>query len=188
MVKDLKGVLAALDAQEPGSLLGLRETQWVDAKSGPYQLADPKAVEELTKDVAAFANGGGGVIVIGVATRPDHDEEVLAHIVGVDPAAVNVDQIRKLIRQRITPAPRGVRIGWSGADGERVLFIDVPAQAVDTLFVVPAPVGKPGSPRTDTVAVPMRDGDSTYWLPRSEIQQLLSAGVRALGMPTAQAL
>ncbi|MFB8000328.1 helix-turn-helix domain-containing protein [Streptomyces sp. NPDC056002] len=188
MVKDLKGVLAALDAQEPGSLLGLRETQWVDAKSGPYQLADPKAVEELTKDVAAFANGGGGVIVIGVATRPDHDEEVLAHIVGVDPAAVNVDQIRKLIRQRITPAPRGVRIGWSGADGERVLFIDVPAQAVDTLFVVPAPVGKPGSPRTDTVAVPMRDGDSTYWLPRSEIQQLLSAGVRASGMPTAQAL
>ncbi|MFE9679772.1 helix-turn-helix domain-containing protein [Streptomyces sp. NPDC006259] len=188
MVKDLKGVLAALDAQEPGSLLGLRETQWVDAKSGPYQLADHKAVEELTKDVAAFANGGGGVIVIGIATRPDHDEEVLAHIVGVDPAAVNVDQIRKLIRQRITPAPRGVRIGWSGADGERVLFIDVPAQAVDTLFVVPAPVGKPGSPRTDTVAVPMRDGDSTYWLPRSEIQQLLSAGVRALGMPTAQAL
>ncbi|WP_436735643.1 RNA-binding domain-containing protein [Streptomyces sp. BBFR102] len=164
-------------AGRPGAGLSARIARgpWVDAKSGPYQLADPKAVEELTKDVAAFANGGGGVIVIGIATRPDHDEEVLAHIVGVDPAAVNVDQIRKLIRQRITPAPRGVRIGWSGADGERVLFIDVPARAVDTLFVVPAPVGKPGSPRTDTVAVPMRDGDSTYWLPRSEIQQLRSA-------------
>ncbi len=53
---------------------------------------------------------------------------------------------------------------------------------------MPAPVGKPGSPRTDTVAVPMRDGDSTLWLPRTEMQQLLSAGVRASGMPTAQAL
>ncbi|WP_435057828.1 RNA-binding domain-containing protein [Streptomyces sp. bgisy060] len=188
MVKDLKVVLAALDAQEPGSLVGLRETQWLDAKSGPYRLADPKAVEELTKDVAAFANGGGGVIVIGIATRLEQDEEVLDHIVGFDPAAVNVDQIRKLLRQRIVPAPRGVRVGWSGGDGERVAFIDVPAQAADTLFVVPAPVGKPGSPRTDTVAVPMRDGDSTYWLPRTEIQQLLSAGVRASGMPTAQAL
>ncbi|WP_328965587.1 RNA-binding domain-containing protein [Streptomyces virginiae] len=188
MPKDLKSALAALDAHEPVSLLGLRETQWIDAKAAPYQLANPKAVEELAKDVAAFANGGGGVIVIGIATRPEHDEEVLDHIVGVDPAAVNVDQIRKLIRQWITPAPRGVRIGWSGADGERVLFIDVPAQAVDTLFVVPAAVGKPGSPRTDTVAVPMRDGDSTHWLPRTEIQQLLSAGVRASGMPTAQAL
>ncbi|MFE6684267.1 hypothetical protein [Streptomyces sp. NPDC057729] len=188
MPTDLKNALAALDAQEPLSLLGLRETQWLDAKGGPYQLANPRSVEELAKDVAGFANGGGGLIVIGIATRLEHDEEVLDHIVEVDPAAVNLDQIRKLIRQWITPAPRGVRVGWSGGDGKRVAFIDIPAQAVDTLFVVPAPVGKPGSPRTDTVAVPMRDGDSTRWLPRTEIQQLLSAGVRASGMPTAQAL
>ncbi|MFB6947468.1 hypothetical protein ACFWGL_42080 [Streptomyces sp. NPDC060286] len=188
MPTDLKNALAALDAQEPLSLLGLRETQWLDAKGGPYQLANPRSVEELAKDVAGFANGGGGLIVIGIATRLEHDEEVLDHIVEVDPAAVNLDQIRKLIRQWITPAPRGVRVGWSGGDGERVAFIDIPAQAVDTLFVVPAPVGKPGSSRTDTIAVPMRDGDSTRWLPRTEIQQLLSAGVRASGMPTAQAL
>ncbi|WP_331731301.1 RNA-binding domain-containing protein [Streptomyces sp. NBC_00073] len=185
---ELKGALGALDAHEPVSLLGLRETQWLDAKAAPYQLANPRSVEELAKDVAAFANGGGGLIVIGIATRLEHDEEVLDHIVEVAPAAVNLDQIRKLIRQWITPAPRGVRVGWSGGDGERVAFIDIPAQAVDTLFVVPAPVGKPGSPRTDTVAVPMRDGDSTHWLPRTEIQQLLSAGVRASGMPTAKAL
>lgn len=188
VLNDLKSALAALEAHRPRSLLGLRETQWLDAKSGPYQLADPKAVEELTKDVAAFANGGGGVVVIGITTRLEHDEEVLDDVVGLDPTAVNVDQIRKLIRQRITPAPRGVRVGWSGADGEQVLFIDIPAQAADTLFVLPAPVGKPGATRPDTVAVPMRDGDSTYWLPRGEIQQLLSAGIRASGMPTAQAL
>ncbi|MDT0616574.1 AlbA family DNA-binding domain-containing protein, partial [Streptomyces lancefieldiae] len=130
MLNDLKSALAALEAHQPGSLLGLRETQWLDAKSGPYQLADPKAVEELTKDVSAFANGGGGVIIVGIATRVEHDAEVLDHIVGLDPTAVNVDQIRKLIRQRITPTPRGVRVGWSGADSERVLFIEVPAPGV----------------------------------------------------------
>ncbi|MFE2944911.1 RNA-binding domain-containing protein [Streptomyces sp. NPDC059255] len=188
MPTDVKSALAALDSHEPLLLLGLRETQWLDAKGGPYQLANPRSVEELAKDVAAFANGGGGLIVIGIATRLEHDEEVLDRIVGVDPAAVNLDQILKLIRQWITPAPRGVRVGWSGGDGERVAFISIPAQAVDTLFVVPAPVGKHGSSRTDTVAVPMRDGDSTHWLPRTEIQQLLSAGVRASGMPTAKAL
>ncbi|MFG3001326.1 RNA-binding domain-containing protein [Streptomyces sp. NPDC048340] len=102
-------------------MLGLRETQWLDAKSGPYQLADRRAVEELAKDVSAFANGGGGVIVIGIATRLEHDEEVLDHIVGVDPTAVNLDQIRKLIRQWITPAPRGVRVGWSG--GGRIVRV-----------------------------------------------------------------
>ncbi|MEU7073018.1 RNA-binding domain-containing protein [Streptomyces narbonensis] len=185
---DLTSALAALDAQEPGSLLGIRETQWLDAKAAPYQLADPKAVEELSKDVAAFANGGGGVIVVGIATRLEHDEEVLDHVVGLDPAAVNVDQIRKLIRQRVSPAPRGVRVGWSGAEDGRVLFIDVPAQTDHALFAVPAPVGKPGAPRQETIAVPMRDGDSTHWLPRAELVQLLSAGVRASGVPTAQAL
>ncbi|MGW4234799.1 AlbA family DNA-binding domain-containing protein [Streptomyces sp. NPDC004980] len=182
MLKDLKSALAALDAHAPGSLLGLRETQWLDAKRVPYQLADPKASEELAKDVGAFANTGGGVI--GIVTRPEQEEEVLDRITGVDPAAVNFDQIRKLVRQRITPSPRGVRVDWSGRDGERVVFIEAPAQAADTLFVVPAPVGKHGSPRADTVAVPMRDGDSTHWLPRTDIQQLLSAGARASGMPT----
>ncbi|MGX1516481.1 hypothetical protein RKD44_007769 [Streptomyces collinus] len=132
---------------------------------------------------------GGGVIVVGIATRLEHDEEVLDQVVGVEPAAVNVDQIRKLIRQRVSPAPRGVRVGWSGGEGdERVLFIEIPAQTDHALFAVPAAVGKSGAARLDTVAVPMRDGDSTYWLPRAEIVQLLSAGVRALGMPTAQAL
>ncbi|MFD3538420.1 RNA-binding domain-containing protein [Streptomyces sp. NPDC058662] len=57
------------------SLLGLCETQWLDVKGGPYQLANPRSVEELAKDVAAFANGGGGLIVIGIATRLEHDEE-----------------------------------------------------------------------------------------------------------------
>ncbi|MGW0669905.1 AlbA family DNA-binding domain-containing protein [Streptomyces sp. NPDC002746] len=187
MPTDLKSALAALDAQEPLLLLGLRETQWLDAKGGPYRLANPRSVEDLAKDVAAFANGGG-LIVIGIATRPERDEEVLDRIVEVDPASVNLDQIRKLIRQWITPAPRGVRVGWSGGEGERVVFIDIPEQAVNTLFVVPAPVGKAGSSRTDTVAVPMRDGDGTHWLPRTEIQQLLAAGVRATGMPAAKAL
>ncbi|MFF1569806.1 helix-turn-helix domain-containing protein [Streptomyces sp. NPDC058293] len=68
MPTDLKSALAALDAHEPLSLLGLRETQWLDAKGGPYQLANPRSVEELAKDVAAFANVGGGLIVIGIAT------------------------------------------------------------------------------------------------------------------------
>lgn len=61
MVYDSKSALAELEAHRPGSLLGLRETQWLDAKKAPYRVADdPKAVEELSKDVAAFANGAAG--------------------------------------------------------------------------------------------------------------------------------
>lgn len=186
---NLTGALAALDTHQPDALLGLRESQWIDVKKQPYQLSAPAVAEEFAKDVAAFANAGGGVIVLGIATRPEHGAEILDQVLGVDPAAVNGDQIRKTLLQRITPAVRGIRIGWSGREDEpQVAFIHIPTQAPGQLFVVAAPTGKNGSPRPDTVAVPIRDGDGTHWLPRAEIQQLLAAGVRASGMPTSQAL
>ncbi|MEV4333646.1 RNA-binding domain-containing protein [Streptomyces sp. NPDC049597] len=186
---NLAGALAALDAHHPDALLELRESQWIDAKKQPYQLSAPAVAEEFAKDVAAFANGGGGVIVIGIATRPERGEEILDHIVGVDPDAVSPDQVRKVLLQRITPAVRGLRIGWSGPDdGQRVAFLHIPVQAPGQLFVVAAPTGKNGAPRPDTVAVPIRDGDGTHWLPRTEVQQLLAAGVKASGMPTPEAL
>lgn len=62
---DLDAVRAALRAHDPAALLELSEGQWLDAKGAPYELRDPRAVEELAKDVAAFANGGGGILVIG---------------------------------------------------------------------------------------------------------------------------
>ncbi|MFI5690061.1 helix-turn-helix domain-containing protein [Streptomyces sp. NPDC051636] len=186
---DLEAVRAALRAQKPALLLEQPEGQWLDAKTVPYELRDPRAVEELAKDICGFANGGGGVLVLGIATRLVGDEEILDQIIPVDRASVDRDQIRKLIRARITPSPRGVSVEWSDdQQGARVLFIDVHAQEENCLFVVAAPVGKPGTPRTDTVAVPVREADGTHWLPRTEIQRLLSAGVAASGMPTAEAL
>ncbi|MFD8733670.1 RNA-binding domain-containing protein [Streptomyces sp. NPDC059618] len=192
MPTDLMSVLAVLDCHEPGSLLELRETRWLDAKAAPYRLGeDPLAAEELARDVAALANGGGGVIVIGIATRTDDDGKVLDRIVGVGPEAVDAGQVRELLHARITPAPHGVRIGWSGdgnSDDGRVVFIHVPEQAPGTLFVVAGPTGQPGARRADTVAVPVRDNDGTRWLTHTGIQALLSAGIRASGVSTAQAL
>jgi len=78
---------------------------------------------------------------------------------------------------------------WSdNRQGSCVAYIDIPEQAGDCLFVVAAPVGKPGTPSATTVAVPMREADGTHWLPRTEIQRLLSAGIAASGLPTGQAL
>ncbi|MER5376238.1 RNA-binding domain-containing protein [Streptomyces sp. NPDC002553] len=186
---DLEAVRAALRAQKPDLLLEQPEGQWLDAKTVPYELREPRAVEELAKDVCAFANGGGGVLVLGIGTRLVDDVEILDRIIPVDRASVDRDQIRKLIRAHITPAPRGVSVEWSDdQQGCRVLYIDVPAQQANTLFVVAAPVGKHGAPRTDTVAVPVREADGTHWLPRTEIQRLLSQGVAASGMPTAETL
>ncbi|MER5917206.1 RNA-binding domain-containing protein [Streptomyces sp. NPDC001982] len=186
---DLDAVRAALRVHDPAALLELPEGQWLDAKSAPYELRDPHAVEELAKDVAAFANGGGGILVVGITTRLEQGLEILDKVSSVDRSAVNLDQWRKLIREHVTPAPRGTRVEWSDdGQGARVVYIDVPAQDPGCLFVVAAPVGKKGAPRTDTVAVPVREADGTHWLPRTELQRLLSNAVAASGMPTAQAL
>ncbi|WGD45134.1 AlbA family DNA-binding domain-containing protein [Streptomyces cathayae] len=186
---DLEAVRAALRAQKPDLLLEQPEGQWLDAKKKPYELREPRAVEELAKDVCAFANGGGGVLVLGIGTRVVDDVEILDRFIPVERASVDRDQIRKLIRAHITPAPRGISVEWSGdQQGCRVLYIDIPVQQAGILFVVAAPVGKPGAPRTDTVAVPVREADGTHWLARTEIQRLLSAGVAASGMPTAETL
>lgn len=186
---DLEAARAALRAHTPAALLELHEGQWLDAKTAPYELRDPHGVEELAKDVAAFANGGGGIIVVGIATRLEHGREILDKVSTVDRVSVDLDQWRKLIRQHITPAPRGTSVEWSDdREGACVLYIDIPAQDPGCLFVVAAPAGKKGAPRTDTVAVPVREADGTHWLPRTELQRLLSNGVAASGMPTAQAL
>ncbi|MFB8760706.1 RNA-binding domain-containing protein [Streptomyces nigra] len=186
---DLEAVRAELRAHNPAALLELSEGQWLDAKGAPYELRNPHGVEELAKDVAAFANGGGGVIVVGITTRLEHGREILDKVNSVGLGFVDLDQWRKLIRQHITPAPRGTSVEWSGdRQGACVVYIDVPAQDPGCLFVVAAPVGKKGAPRTDTVAVPVREADGTHWLPRTELQRLLSGGVAASGMPTAQAL
>ncbi|MFE2828596.1 RNA-binding domain-containing protein [Streptomyces sp. NPDC059271] len=186
---DLAAARAALRAQNPTALLELPEGQWLDAKGAPYELRNPRAVEELAKDVAAFANGGGGIIVVGIATRLEQGREILDKLSSVDRSTVDLDQWRKLIREHITPAPRRTSVEWSDdQQGGCVVYIDVSAQDPGCLFVVAAPTGKEGARRADTVSVPVREADGTHWLPRAELQRLLSRGVAASGVPTAQAL
>ncbi|MFD7476939.1 helix-turn-helix domain-containing protein [Streptomyces sp. NPDC059837] len=72
---DFEGSRSALSAYTPTVLLELREGQWLDAKSVPYEPQSPGKAEELAKDVASFANSGGGLLVLGTATRLNGGEE-----------------------------------------------------------------------------------------------------------------
>jgi hypothetical protein len=188
-VDGIDDVRAALRDAKPAKLLGLAECGWLDAKAGVYQLDDPVKAAELAKDVAAFANTEtGGVLVVGIATRTEHGTEILDEIRLVPRELVDLDRHRKLLRN-ITPPPRGVSVGWIPCSEDAgVLFIDIPAQPPARLpHVVPAParVGKAGGL---SVAVPVREGDSTHWLPQAEIQRLLAAGWTATGGPSEEVL
>ena len=190
LVKDIGGARAALRAGVPADLLGLAECGWLDVKAGVYRLDDPAKALELAKDVAAFANTGtGGMILVGYTTRKDYDREIIDEVRPVRRALVDLDRYRKLIRERVIPAPRGFSVDFVHTDPETgILVIDVPAQPVALLpYVVPGPAGTAGPSRL-SVAVPVREADATVWLPQPEIQRMLAAGWTATGGPSEEYL
>jgi hypothetical protein len=163
LVKDIEGARAALRAGRPADLLGLAECGWLDAKAGVYRLDDPAKALELAKDAAAFANTGtGGMILVGYATRKEHDGEILDEIRPVPRALVDLDRYRKFIRERVIPAPRGFSVDFFDTDAKSgILVIDVPVQPSALLpFVVPGAPG-PGGPSRLSVAIPVREADAT---------------------------
>ena len=60
---DRSAVADLVRAGRPDLLIGQPENQWFDAKRGPYVIRGDGARFEFAKDVAAFANTGGGLIV-----------------------------------------------------------------------------------------------------------------------------
>src|ERR1035437_218677 len=64
-MKSPKEVMEKLEAHDFDALIGVIESEWLDAKETPYHLDSPKQKLELAKDVAAMANASGGITVIG---------------------------------------------------------------------------------------------------------------------------
>lgn len=189
-IVDIEGARAALARRSPAELIGLAECGWLDAKDGVYQLDNPVKAEELSKDVAGFANAGsGGLLLVGFSTRKEHDREILDEVRPVPRALVDLDRHRKLIRERVIPAPRGVSVKWIDCGNDSgVLVIDVPAQPPARVpYVIPGPTRTSEVSRL-SVAVPVREADATVWLPQTEVQRLIAAGWTATGGPSEEFL
>jgi hypothetical protein len=181
-VSDIDGARAALLARRPEELLGLAECGWLDVKGAPYQLDQPGGPEELAKDVAAFANTKtGGLLLVGLKTRKEHDVEIIEQVRPLPRERVDLDQYRKLIRARVIPVPHDVAVEWIDCeDGKGVLLIDVPAQPPGRLPYAVSGMDQ----RRAAVAVPIRDGDATRWLPQAEMQAMLAFGWTHVGGPS----
>jgi hypothetical protein len=58
-----------LEAGRGDLLIGQQESWWLEAKSAPYRLGEFRQEVEAARDVAALANGGGGLLVCGMKTK-----------------------------------------------------------------------------------------------------------------------
>jgi len=169
----------------PELLTGTRECSWLDAKSQPYQLDQPRFAAELAKDVAALANNEGGVIVVGLRTRRNGSSEIIDEVRPVPVRLIDRDRYRKLVRERVFPFVRDFSTWWLPADDERgLLVIDVPAQASkDKPFIVSGSAGTQAAVNASSVAVPLRDDDGTHWLSGQELHRFLTEGWNVSGPP-----
>jgi len=161
-------------------LLGRYESDWLEAKSTPYRLNEEAQRFELAKDVAALANGSGGLLVLGAKTKRRRDGDEIISVDGCEPAQIDVRAYRQAIRSRIYPRIRGVKISFAAAakPDRRLCVIDVPsADDADRPIVVRGMrVGTKTS--GSGFAVPERDGDSITERPVEELHAQLRAGLR----------
>jgi hypothetical protein len=107
-----RDVLEKLEARDFEALIGLVESEWLDAKETPYHLDSPKQKLELAKDVAAFANAGGGIIVIGFdcEKEPTTSSERIRGVCQFPVPFVDPNKYSQILADLVHPPPHGVSI------------------------------------------------------------------------------
>jgi hypothetical protein len=106
----MTSVLELIRAGQLELLIGLEETEWLDAKAGPYDLDTEGGRIEVSQDVARFANAGGGIIAIGWGTKRRHGNEVINRVTAFDTARLRPSRWRRVLDARVYPPIEGLEI------------------------------------------------------------------------------
>jgi hypothetical protein len=142
-----------VDVSRLQGLLGLREGDDFDAKSAVYGNGEADK-RELCADIAAFANGRGGVIVIGAV-------EAGETVVGLEPVPVTGEElrVRQIASNGITP-PVAIGVHTIETDGDLgYLLVVVPPSAQAPHAVV----------KDSDLRYPVRDGARKRYMRESEV-------------------
>lgn len=123
--------LLAAWAENPNGLIGIYENQAIEFKRTAYVLSAPAAKLEFAKDVSAMANGGGGVIVLGVETSRDpamgRDRSV--KIRPLTSGTVDISSMESVAREWIYPPMRDLLLReWVDDSGRLLISISVPSR------------------------------------------------------------
>ncbi|WP_172803766.1 AlbA family DNA-binding domain-containing protein [Actinoalloteichus hymeniacidonis] len=163
----------------PSALIGLCESQYLDAKSSGYNLRIDSQKLELASDVAAFANAtDGGVILIGAETAKDKfGRDQIVKFPGIASRSVDVNQYRDTISRYAIPGISGLRIDVCETEGSELLCILIPPQNPSKIpFIVKGSINKNGKISGKHIAVPIRSTDGNTHLDAHLIHAALSDG------------
>ena len=185
-------LVAVLARQDHDTVLGTAESEWLDFKKEPYRLNENGGRWELAKDVASFANKGGGYILVGVRTVKRESElgDVATSVTKIPKKLVDGGQHQDVVESWIYPRVRDVRLQWfpPEPDADRgLLLIEVPPQnEQDKLFVVRRMLDE--GKESGAVGVPVREGDRSEWIRAETVHHYLARGYAASRDPTTGAV
>lgn len=179
-------VIEALTSSRFDDLLGTSESSWLDFKGTPYALNSPKGRFELCKDVAAFANAQGGLLICGVAEeKKTHEALAIAGKLQPFPRTradidQHIDVLNEYLRPRVIishhwyPDPRS-GASTSGTDG--YLVIEVEPVSEPERYVIVRRTLNDKEQLVEGLAIPLRHGDRTIYLPSEDAYLLINEGL-----------
>ncbi|MGW4750651.1 AlbA family DNA-binding domain-containing protein, partial [Streptomyces sp. NPDC004290] len=165
----------ALQGGVPELLIGLRENEWLEVKSQPYDLTIHSGRIELAKDVAQFANSpDGGLLVIGARTKDMGAGDVIQKITPLVNQPKIEERYRKAIDQRVYPPISGMKVELTQAARGSVLFIYIPPQAPTARpFIVEGAV-ESGEHYSNFFMIPQRHGSDVHPVSGRSVHGLLA--------------
>ncbi|MFG3517672.1 AlbA family DNA-binding domain-containing protein [Streptomyces bobili] len=138
------------------------EGEDLDYKRAHYASGD-EGREELAKDVAAFANHTGGLLILGMA----EDKGVPRRVFDVDLDDSRLRRIRQVIANNTAPPVpyEAIPVHNPEAPGSGFLLIAVP-RSPHAPHAVTAP---PAKPSREALRYPRRGGSQTEWLTETDV-------------------
>lgn len=110
-------------------LVGLPEGQWLDVKRQDYDLDTDRGKISLAQDVARFANGEeGGLVVVGMATKKSRGSETISGACPVPPPEHGLRRHRQAIDTRVFPPVDGLTVEEVEHGSGVLILVHVPAQ------------------------------------------------------------
>src|SRR6267154_1905650 len=151
VLMSFESIKTILDTRQFAALIGLNEDTWLEAKrKSPYDFATSTGRYELAKDITAFANAEGGILLIGLATVPAADaqtERITAHDL-CPQAEFDVAQYLGIIKEHVYPVIKDVKIYWLPVNVEATHglgVIEVPPQSPNQKYFLIAKVVDSGA-------------------------------------------
>jgi hypothetical protein len=177
---DPRAVMNIIEAGYPSGLIGAVESEWLEAKSQPWHLDTDFGKIELAQDVARLANAGGGVIVVGAATKKAEGVETITRVDGIRPEGFSPHRARMIIDTRVYPPVVGLTVRRVLIRGSQLAigYVHIPPQDPSTqpFLVHGAIVGR--KVEGSFISIVKRRGDQSLSVRAEELHAWLVAGRR----------